>query len=413
MTEKIRPELIDELLNGATTPAEIFGRDGLLKKLTGAIVERVLKTELTVHLEREREGQLQTADDGERPARNRKNGSSKKTLQTEQGAVEIDVPRDRNSSFEPLIVPKHAVRIPGLDDKILALYARGLSTRDIQDELRELYATDVSPMLISRVTDAVAEEISDWRSRPLDPVYAVVWLDAIMVKMRDKGVVQARAVHIAIGMTREGNKQVLGMWVENNEGAKFWMRVLAELRSRGVRDILIACCDGLKGFPAAIQAVFPETTVQTCVVHQVRHSLSFVSWQERKELASELRAIYAASSEEQAKAELDAFEEKRGKRYPMIVRSWRANWETLAPFFAFGEEIRRMIYTTNAIESLNYQLRKVIKTKGHFPNEEAAIKLMFLALRNAEKRWKGVPTFWQRARAQLIAHFGEERFLAS
>ncbi len=267
-------------------------------------------------------------------------------------------------------------------------------------------------MLVSRVTDAVHEEITAWRSRPLDSLYPVVWLDALMVKMREQGVVQTRAVHVAVGLTREGIKQVLGLWVETQEGAKFWMRVLSELQQRGVKDVLIACCDGLKGFPAAIEAVFPQTVVQTCVVHQVRYSLSFVEWAERKSMAAELRAIYAAPSEEAARAELAAFEVKHGARYPMIVRSWRNNWETITSFLAFPTEIRRLVYTTNAIESLNYLFRKVIKTKGHFPNEDAAIKLLYLGLRNAERKWRRPPTFWRRANLQLIAHFGEERMLA-
>ena len=404
MAKAFRTELIDELLAGAKTKDAIFGPDGVLKQLTGAIMERALRAELSEHLEREREAAEVRG--------NRRNGTSSKMLQTEQGQVPLEVPRDRAGTFEPQILPKHATRVPGLDDKILALYARGLSTRDIQEELSSLYATDVSPMLISRVTDAVHEEITAWRSRPLDAVFAVVWLDALMVKMRDEGMVKARAIHVAVGMTREGTKQVLGMWVETNEGAKFWMRVLSELRERGVKDILIACCDGLKGFPAAIEAVFPQAVVQTCVVHQVRYSLSFVGWDERKAIAGDLRSIYTAPSEEAARAALDAFDVKHGSRLPMIVRSWRANWDRITPFLAFPAEVRRLVYTTNAIESLNYQFRKVIKTKGHFPNEDAALKLLYLALRNAERAWKRPPTFWRRAHLQLIAYFGDERMLA-
>lgn len=404
MASAIRAELIDELLGGVKTREAIFGPDGLIKQLTGAIVERTLRAELSEHLAQERE----TAE-----ARgNRRNGHSKKTLQTEHGAVPIEVPRDRAGTFEPQIVPKHATRVPGLDDKIVALYARGLSTRDIQEELSALYGAEVSPMLISRVTGAVHEEITAWRARPLEALYPVVWLDALMVKMREEGVVKARAVHVAIGLTRDGVKQVLGMWVETNEGAKFWLRVLTELRERGVKDVLIACCDGLKGFPAAIEAVFPRAVVQTCVVHQVRYSLSFVGWEERKAVAADLRAIYTASSEEAARAELDAFDAKHGKRYPMIARSWRANWERITPFLAFPAEVRRLVYTTNAIESLNYQFRKVIKTKGHFPNEDAALKQLYLALRNAERGWKAAPKGWRQTRLQLIAYFGEERMLA-
>lgn len=404
MANAFRPELIDELMAGARTKAAIFGPDGVIKQLTGAIVERALRAELSAHLEQEREAAEIRG--------NRRNGSSSKTLQTEQGPVPLEVPRDRAGTFEPQIVPKHATRVPGLDDKILSLYARGLSTRDIQEELASLYHTDVSPMLVTRVTDAVHEEITAWRSRPLESLYPVVWLDALMVKMRDDGVVKARAVHVAVGLTREGTKQVLGMWVETNEGAKFWMRVLSELQQRGVKDILITCCDGLKGFPTAIEAVFPQAVVQTCVVHQVRYSLSFVGWEERKAVAADLRAIYTASSMEAARAELVAFESKHGERYPMIGRSWNANWDRITPFLAFPAEVRRLVYTTNAIESLNYQFRKVIKTKGHFPNEDSALKLLYLALRNAERKWKAPPTFWRRANLQLIAYFGEERMLA-
>ncbi len=402
--KEIRPELLDELLGGAVTQESLFGPEGLLKQLTGALVERVLKAELGEHLESEKEGGA--------PGRNRRNGSSSKTLQTEQGPVPISVPRDRESTFEPQIVPKHATRVAGLDEKIVALYARGLSTRDIQGELEQLYGAEVSPTLISRVTDAVHEEVVAWQSRPLERVYAVLWLDALVVKIRTEGVVQNRSVYVAIGMTREGLKQVLGLWIDGAEGAKFWMRVLSELRARGLQDVLIACCDGLKGFPAAIEAVFPTTTVQTCVVHQVRYSLSFVPWQHRKAVAAALRAIYTAPSEPIAREQLDAFERDWGQRYPMIVRSWRANWEQLTAFLAFAPEIRRIVYTTNAIESLNYQLRKVIKTKGHFPSDDATTKLLYLALRNVERGWMKPPPFWKTAFAQLTLHFGEERVLA-
>jgi putative transposase len=260
------------------------------------------------------------------------------------------------------------------------------------------------------VTDAVHEEITVWQSRPLESVYAVVWLDALMVKIRCDGVVQNRAVYVAIGMTREGIKQVLGLWIESSEGAKFWMKVLSELRTRGVQDILIACCDGLKGFPAAIEAVFPKSTVQTCVVHQVRHSLSFVAWQDRKKVVAALKCIYNAESERAGREQLEEFEGEWGDRYPMIVRSWKTNWEQLSVFFNFPPEIRRIVYTTNAIESLNYQLRKVIKTKGHFPNEDATLKLLYLGLRNIERNWKAAPAFWKQAALQLIAFFGEERW---
>lgn len=399
---KIREELLDELLGGARTQEALFGPDGVIKQLTGALVERALRAELSEHLDQEKQ----------RGAENRRNGTSPKTLHTENGPTPIEVPRDRAATFEPQIVPKHATRVDGLDEKILALYARGLSTRDIQAELADLYGTEISPALVSRVTDAVQDEISAWQSRPLERVYPIVWLDALVVKMRHDGAVQNRAVHLAIGLTQDGQKQILGLWVETNEGAKFWMRVLSELQARGVEDILIACCDGLKGFPSAIEAVFPKTTVQTCIVHQVRHSLSFVSYGDRKRAAAALREVYSAQNEAAAKDRLEAFDAAWGAKYPMIARSWRTNWEQLTPFLAFPLELRRLVYTTNAIESLNFQLRKVIKTKGHFPSEEAAVKLLYLALRNVEKKWVRPAHFFRRALAQLVVYFGEERVLS-
>jgi putative transposase len=401
--DKTRDELLDQLLDGARTQEEIFGPNGVIKRLTGALVERALKAELAEHLDREK-------DDG---TANRRNGSSAKTLHTDHGSTTIAVPRDREARFEPQLVPKHATRVDGLDEKILALYARGVSTRDIQTELSELYGTDISATLISRVTDGVQEEIADWHRRALEPVYVVVWLDALVVKMRYEGTVQNRAVHTAIGLTREGRKEVLGLWVETNEGAKFWLRVLSELQSRGVKDVLIACCDGLKGFPAAIEAVFPKAMVQTCLVHQVRHSLNFVPWNQRKQVAAALRLIYTAESESAAAARLDELEAAWGVKYPMIVRSWRANWVQLTGFMRFPVEVRKLIYTTNAIESLNYQLRKVTKSKGHFPSEEATLKLLFLALRNVEKKWTQATHSWRPAVAQITLYFGEDRLNAT
>jgi putative transposase len=394
---KIRDELLDELLGGAKTQEALFGPEGLLKQLTGALVERALRAELSEHLDVEKEAGLP----------NRRNGSSEKTLHTEHGPTPIEVPRDRESRFEPQLVPKHATRVEGLDEKILALYSRGLSTRDIQAELADLYGTEISPTLVSRVTDAVQDEIEAWQRRRLERVYPVMWLDALVVKMRHEGVVQNRAVHVAIGLTSDGHKEIFGLWVETNEGAKFWMRVLSEIQARGVEDVLIACVDGLKGFPAAIQAVFPKTMVQSCLVHQVRNSLSYVPWKDRKAVADGLRAIYTAESELSARERLDAFELEWGKRFPMIARSWRANWDQLTGFLAFPLEVRKLIYTTNAIESLNFQLRKVIKNKGHFPSEEASLKLLFLALRNVERKWtRPIPT-WRNAYAQLGIFFGD------
>lgn len=394
---KIRDELLDELLAGARTQEALFGPDGVLKQLTGALVERALRAELSEHLDGEREAGLP----------NRRNGSSEKTLHTENGPTPIEVPRDREARFEPRLVPKHATRVDGLDEKILALYSRGLSTRDIQAELAELYGTEISPTLVSRVTDAVQDEILAWQSRRLERVYPVVWLDALVVKMRHEGVVQNRAVYVAIGLDSNGHKEIFGLWVETSEGAKFWMRVLSEIQARGVEDVLIACCDGLKGFPAAIQAVFPKAMVQTCLVHQVRNSLSYVPWRDRKSVAAGLRVIYNADSEPSARERLDAFELEWGKRFPMIVRSWRANWDQLTGFLAFPLEVRKLIYTTNAIESLNFQLRKVIKGKGHFPSEEASLKLLYLALRNVERKWIRPAHSWRSAYAQLSLFFGE------
>lgn len=395
----IPTKLLDELLAGAKTQDDLFGPSGILKQLTGALVERMLKTELDHHL-----GGENTASDDE----NRSNGTTPKRLKTEHGTIDINVPRDRNGTFEPAILPKRASRIAGLEDKILALYARGMSTRDIEKHLSELYGTTISASLISEVTEAVREEVVAWQSRPIENRYAVVWLDALVVKVRDGGTVGNKAVYVAIGLRLDGTKEVLGLWIESNEGAKFWQRVLAELHARGLRDVLVVCCDGLKGFPQAIEAVFPKAVVQTCVVHQIRYSLSFVSWKHRKAVLADLRLIYTAASEASAKAALDAFEEKWSKQFPMIASSWRNNWSQLSPFLTLPAELRRLIYTTNAVESLNFQLRKVIKTKGHFPNDNAAIKLLYLAIQNIEKKWKaGAATSWKTVYNQLVVAFGE------
>jgi putative transposase len=394
-----RPDLLDELLGGAKTPEEFFGPNGFLKRLTGALVERVLQAELEHHLQRERSSQ------DFQEAQNRRNGASPKTLQTDHGPVPIEVPRDRNATFEPQLVKKRQTRVPGLDQKILALYARGMSTRDIQGHLKELYSTELSPQLISHVTDAVQEEVIAWQKRPLEAVYAVVWLDTLVVKVREQGVVQNKACYLAIGLTLDGRKEVLGMWLESTEGAKFWLRVMTELRNRGVQDILITCCDGLKGFPQAIEAAFPKAVIQTCIVHQVRHSLSFVGYQHRKTLAADLREIYTSETEAGAEQALKEFEQKWSAKYPMIGPSWRANWERIIPFLSFPPEIRRMIYTTNQIESLNFQVRKLIRSKGHFPNDDAALKLIYLALRNAERNWKGASRDWRQILNQLIIFF--------
>jgi putative transposase len=397
--QRIRPELLDELLAGYTKPEDLTGPEGLFKRLKGALVERALKAELTEHL-----GYDEHAVVG-RGSGNSRNGCGAKTLQTEEGPIAIEVPRDRNGTFEPQLVKKHQRRFDGFDDKILGMYARGMSVRDIQAQLTELYGTEVSPDLISTVTDEVFAEVQAWQARPLDALWPIVYLDALVIKVRDQGVVANRSAYLAMGVGLEGRKQILGLWLEANEGAKFWLKVITELKNRGVEDIFIACCDGLKGFPEAIEAVFPKTVVQTCIVHMIRNSARFVSWRERKNLCGELRSIYAAETEEAALLALDAFEDNWGKSHPAVVASWRRNWERVRPFFAFPREVRRIIYTTNAIESLNYQLRKIIRSKGHFPSEEAATKLLFLALRNAEKKWLMPPQTWKSAMNQFHIHF--------
>ena len=399
MKKPIRKELLDELLAEYANPDDLTGPDGLLKRLTGALVERALQAEMTDHL-----GYEPGAPEGQGSG-NSRNGAGKKTLRTDQGEVTVEVPRDRNGTFEPKLVKKHQRSFKGFDDKILSMYARGMSVRDIQAHLAEIYGTEISPDFISRVTDAVVDEVQAWQARPLDAVWPIVFLDALVIKVRDQGVVQNKSAYIALGMGVDGHKEVLGIWLESSEGAKFWLKVISELKNRGVQDILIACCDGLKGFPQAIEAVFPKTVVQTCIVHMIRNSVRFVGWVQRKAVCAELRNVYAAPTEQAGLAELDAFEAKYAQRYPAIAASWRSNWERVRPFFDFPADLRRLIYTTNAIESLNFQLRKVTKAKGHFPNDEAATKLLYLALRNAEKKWRMVPRFWNSALNQLVIYF--------
>ena len=396
---KIRRELLDELLAGYKKPEDLTGPGGLLKRLSGALVERALEAELTDHL-----GYEQHAVEG-RGSGNSRNGCGTKTLQTEEGPLPIVVPRDRNGSFEPQIVKKHQRRFDGFDDKILGMYARGMSVRDIQTHLSELYGTEVSPDLISSVTDAVFAEVQAWQARLLEPVWPIVYLDALVIKVREQGVVINKSAYLAMGVTLEGTKEVLGLWLEANEGAKFWLKVITELKNRGVEDIFIACCDGLKGFPEAIEAVFPKAVVQTCIVHMIRNSTRFTTWKQRKPLCNDLRRVYCAETEDAALTALAEVEATWKKTCPMAVAPWRANWERIRPFFAFPIEVRRIIYTTNAIESLNFQLRKIIKTKGHFPTDEAATKLLFLALRNAEKKWTRPPPSWQSALNQFAIHF--------
>lgn len=397
---KLPDSVVDELLAGASSEEEIVGPGGLLSQLTKRLVERALEVEITDHLGYERHVEPPGG------AENQRNGSTRKTLVTEHGPVEINTPRDRDGSFEPKLVRKRQRRFEGFDEKILALYSRGLSTRDIERYLRELYGVSVGRDLISRVTDAVMDDARAWQQRPLEDVYPVVFLDCMVLKIRDGGSVQRRACYIAMGITMTGERDVLGLWFQETEGAKFWMQVLSELKHRGVRDILIACVDGLTGFPEAIEAVFPQTTVQTCIVHLIRVSLRYVPRRESDQVAKDLKPIYTAVDADAAWAALEAFDEKWGTRFPPIVQAWQDAWEHVTPFLAFPPEVRRVIYTTNAIEALNRQLRKSVKTKGHFPSEDAARKLIYLAIQNAVPQWTRTRA-WTKALLAFKIHFGD------
>jgi putative transposase len=387
---EIDKELIDKLLADYKGPEDLIGEQGLLKQLTKALVERAMQAELTHHLGYSKN------DPAGRGSGNTRNGASTKTLKGNFGEAVIEVPRDRNGTFEPKIVGKHERRFSGFDDKILSLYARGMTTREIQGHLQEIYGVEVSPSLISEVTDAVLEEVKGWQTRPLEPLYPILFLDALIVKMRHEGKVENRAVYVAIGIDLDGRKDVLGLWTSPNEGAKFWLQVLTELRNRGVKDIFIACVDGLKGFPQAIETVFPQAQVQLCVVHLVRASLNYVSWKDRKLVARDLKTIYRAATVEEAERERVEFVTRWNGKYPTIGALWQRNWERVIPFFAFPAEIRKIIYTTNAVESLNMSLRKSLKTRGAFPSEEAALKVMYLALRNVIGKWER-PLKWKAA----------------
>jgi putative transposase len=398
----IKNELVDELLKD-TDPKKVFSSEGLLSEIKKALAERMLNAEMDQHLE----GEMAPGASGE-PSANHRNGYSKKTVITDTSQVEIEVPRDRRGTFEPQLIAKYQRRFPGFDDKIISMYARGMSVRDIQGHLRELYGIDASPQLISTVTDAVLEEVGRWQSRPLDALYAIVFFDALRVKMRDEGTVRNKAVYLAIGVTAEGRKDVLGIWIEQTEGAKFWMRVMSELKNRGVNDVLIAVVDGLKGFPDAINAVFPETQIQTCIVHLLRTSMDYAGWKDRKPVATALKEVYRAADAVAAAAALAEFEEGPwGRKYPVITAAWRRNWEQVTPFLAYPPEVRRMIYTTNAIESLNSTLRRSVRARGHFPSDEAALKLIWLQLREVTKDWKMPAREWHTAKSQFALLFGD------
>ena len=393
----IKKELIDELI--ATSGGNLIGPDGLVKNLTKALVERMLVGELTYHLGYEKH---EVAGYG---TGNSRNGTSQKTLKGEAGEMTIEVPRDRNGTFEPKLIEKHQTRFAGFDDKILSMYALGMTVRDIQTHLHEMYGVEVSPGLISEVTDSILEEVKAWQDRPLDALYPLVYLDAMMVKMRYEGKVENRAVFTAIGINVEGGKVVLGLWVNGTEGSKFWLSVLTGLKNRGMKDAFIFCVDGLKGFPEAIEMAFPSALVQTCIVHLIRNSLAFVNWKERKAMAADLKLIYRAATAEMAEMALAEFRVKYPK-HQVVADVWSRNWQRVIPFFDFPEEIRKIIYTTNAIESLHMTLRKVTKNRGSFPNQEAAFKLLYLAIRNVSKKWKFVQG-WRDAMRQFASRWPE------
>ena len=396
----IKNEVLDELLAGRD-PKTVFESDGLLGELKKALAERMLNAEMDHHLGQE----------DEQNAGNHRNGASRKTVLTETGKLELSIPRDRHGRFDPQLIAKYQRRFPGFDQKIIALYARGMTTRDIQAHLRELYGVDISPDLVSGITDAVLDEVAQWQARPLEPTYAIVYFDALRVKIRDEGTVKNKAVYLAIGVRCSGHKEVLGIWIEQTEGAKFWLRVMTEIKARGTNDILIAVVDGLKGFPEAIAAIFPQALVQGCIVHLIRYCLQFASWKERKSIAASLKLVYKAENADIAWARLEDFEQSPwGKKYPMIAQSWRRNWEQVSPFFAFAPDVRKIIYTTNAIESLHSQVRKSLRQRGHFPNDEAATKLIWLVLRNVSEKWKSPPIAWHAAKAQFALQF-EDRFI--
>jgi transposase-like protein len=393
--------LIDELLKECQDPKDILGQNGLLKQLTKRLVERTLQAELTGHL-----GYGPYKPEG-RGSGNYRNGSGQKTVQSDSGAIQIEVPRDRNGSFEPQLVKKRQRRLEGFDDKVLALYGRGMSTRDIQGQLEEIYGVEVSPTLISNVTDAVMEDVRAWQSRPLSAVYPILYFDALFVKTRQEGPVTTKAIYLALGINLEGEKELLGLWVAQTEGSKFWLTVFNELKSRGVCDCFIACVDGLKGLPEAIEAVFPSTQVQLCIVHKLRNSLKYVPWKERKAVATDLRAIYAAATLVEAEEALERFAQRWDAKYPAISPSWRVDWPRLTVFFDYCPEIRKVIYTTNAIESLNYSLRKLLKTRGAFPNDDAIIKILYLAINRVAKKWTMPIRDWKAAINQFVILFGD------
>ena len=399
VTKALPIELIDSLLADYKKPEDLIGENGLLKQLTKALVERALHAEMAEHLGHGKNEPVENVTG------NTRNGTSQKTLQGDFGKLPIDIPRDRHGNFEPQIIPKHQTRWTGFDDKILSLYARGMTVREIQGHLEEMYGTEVSPALISTVTEAVMEEVKAWQARPLDVLYPIVYLDCIHAKVRDGGAVRVKAVYLALGINVSGEKELLGIWIAQTEGAKFWLQVVTELKNRGVADIFIACVDGLKGFPEAIETVFPKAEVQLCLVHMVRYSLNYVGWKLRKVVAADLKRIYQSATVQEAEIRLTEFEQKWDAAYPTIGQSWRRNWARIVPFFDYPPEIRKVIYTTNAIESLNMSLRKISKNRASFPSDDAIMKLYYLAIRNISKKWTMPIKDWKAALTRFTIQF--------
>jgi putative transposase len=397
----ISEEMLNELLKDYEKPEDLLGKNGLLKQLQKRLLEKAMGAELTVHLGYEKH------DSAGKNSGNSRNGTSPKTIKGEFGNLDLATPRDRNGSFEPVIVAKGQRRFEGFDQAIISLYSRGMTTREIEGHLLEIYGVEVSPGLVSQVTEAVVADVQVWQNRPLEEVYPIVYFDALWGKVRDSGRVAKVAVYLALGITMEGHKEVLGMWTASGEGAKFWMHVLTEIKNRGVKDIFIGCVDGLKGFPEAMAVVFPLTAVQLCLVHMVRHSLSYVGWKERKEVAIDLRSIYRAATEAEAEQALTAFEQKWDRKFPSIGKSWRSHWSELVTFMKYPAEIRKAIYTTNAIESVNRSLRKISKNRGVFPNTESLLKLYWLALERAAKKWTMPIHNWHEALNRFILEFGD------
>lgn len=397
----ISDNIIDQLLEGCNSPEDILGEAGLLKQLTKKVAERALEAEMEQHL-----GYAKNSLSGKNSG-NSRNGKSQKSVRSIHGELELDIPRDRNATFEPKLVKKGEKQLNGFDDRVISLYARGMTTRDIQAHFEESYGVEVSPTFISQVTNAVMDEVKAWQQRPLDAVYPIVYLDCLVVRSRDSGAVQNKSVYLALGINTEGEKELLGLWMAQTEGAKFWLSVMNELRNRGLQDIFIACCDGLKGFPEAIEAVYPKTQVQLCIVHQVRHSLRYVGWKQRKAVAADLRTVYGAATLAEAELALEDFADKWDEQHPTISQSWRNNWQRLSVYFDYPPEIRKVIYTTNAIESVNASLRKITKTRRSFPNDDSVMKIMYLALHQISKKWTMPLRNWKPAMSQFTIMYSD------